>query len=253
MKFNEVNHSYYNEEGELYVSATAFIKKFVKPFEREKIAAKYAKKNKKTVKEVIEEWTKLGDDAVRKGTAYHKIKELELLGKESCIIEDEEHLVCRNDFEEEGIKVSKSMKLEPGVYPELIVWSDRYKIAGQADYVEVTKKGKVNIKDYKTSKEIKKHAFEKWDGTKEMMKFPVNNLEDCNFSHYALQINLYAFLIRQYNRNLKLGKLEIEHIIGDYDQDKDEFKINQSVFYEVPDLQDEVRVLLEYHKNKQNA
>lgn len=249
MNFSEVDHIYYNDEGVNYQSATSLIKKYSKPFEREKIAAKYAKKNKKTVKEVLEEWTKLGDEAVQKGTAYHKMKETELLGKESCIIEDDEHLVHKNDWEENGIKIRKSLKLEPGVYPELIVWSDRYTIAGQADYVEITKSNKINIKDYKTSKEIKTKAYEKWDGTREMMKFPVNNLEDCNFSHYSLQINLYAFLIRQYNRNLKIGKLQIEHIIGDYNLDTKEFELKQSVIYDIPDMQDEIRVLLEYHKN----
>jgi hypothetical protein len=247
MKFNAINHTYINDEGEHYVSGTALIKKYAKPFDKQKIAAKYAKKNKRKVEEVLEEWEKLGSEAIAKGTAYHKIKEDELLTQSHILIEDDEHIIFKPVWED-SFKVNNISKLEPGIYPELIVWSDRYKIAGQADYVEITKKGTINIKDYKTSKEIKMNSYEKWDGTKEMMKFPLNDFEDCNFNHYCLQLNLYAFLIKQHNRNLSIGNLTIEHILGDYENSQ--FSLKDIVRYEVPNLQDHIRVLLEYNKTQ---
>lgn len=247
MKFNEASHSYFNDKGETYLSGTAFIKKFAKPFERDKIAAKYAKKHKKKVQDVIDEWSRLGEEATKKGTHYHKMKEDELLGKETILLEEIEHKVHKPLWEK-GLKIHELKKLEPGVYPELIVWSDKYKIAGQADYVEITKSGYININDYKTSKEIKLQGYEKWDGSREMMKFPLHNLEDCNFYHYALQLNLYAFLIKQYNRNLKIGKLTIEHVLGDFIND--EFVVSKGKFYKVPNLQKEVKIALEFYKNQ---
>lgn len=246
MIFNNTAHTYTNDKGELYTSATAFIKRYAKPFERDKIAAKYAKKHKKTVQQVLDEWSKLGDDAIKKGIHFHKLKETELLNSDKITIDGEEYDVYNEPFDDE-IKICNVTKLEPLIYPELMIWSDKYKIAGQADYVEVTRGGRLNIKDYKTSKEIKLRSFEKWDGTHEMMYFPINHLEDCNFNHYSLQLNLYAFLIKQHNRNLKIGKLTIEHIVGDYNEDTG-FVLNNIIPYNVPDLQKEIRNLLEYHK-----
>lgn len=251
MKFNELDHTYFNDDGELYVSGTSLIKKFCKPFERMKIATRYAKKHKRKVQDVLDEWDKTSKDAITKGVAFHKMKEDELSEKLHITLEDEEHDIFKANWHE-GLKINDNLKLESGVYPELIVWSDKYQIAGQADYVEITKKGYINIQDYKTSKEIKKNSYEKWDGSKEMMYFPVHNLEDCNFNHYSLQLNLYAFLIKQHNRNLKIGKLSIEHIIGDFNEDTNSFSNVKVIPYKVPDMQLEIKILLEYYKNQKN-
>jgi hypothetical protein len=250
MKFNDLNHTYINDSGVQYLSATSFVKKFVKPFDRDHIAAKFAKKNKRTIEDVINEWKKVSDEAIKKGIAYHKLKEEELLESGSILIEDQAHSIIPPEYEGET-KVSNSLKLEPGVYPELIVWSDRYKIAGQADYIEITKSGKINITDYKTSKEIKKNAFKRWDGSMDMMSYPLNNFEDCNFNHYCIQINLYAFLIKQHNRNLKIGNLSIEHVICDFNKDTNSVEIKEVVKYEVPNLQAELKSALDYFKEKQ--
>lgn len=250
MRFNEQNHTYTNEEGILYTSATAFVKKFVPPFERDKIAAKFAKKNKRTIEDVLNEWKQVSEDALKKGTAYHKIKEEELLGMGSVLIEDEEHLIFPSIYEGD-IKISNTLKLEPGIYPELIMWSDKYKIAGQADYIEITKSGKINITDYKTSKEIKQHAFQKWDGTKQMMSFPLNNFEDCNFNHYCIQINLYAFLIKQHNRNLKIGDLKVEHVVCKLNEETGQVEVTEVITYKIPNLQEDIKRALEYYKQKQ--
>lgn len=251
MIFDFRNHSYINEEGEFYTSATSFIKKFHKPFDREKMAAKTAKKQKKTVAEVIAEWDKLGNEAVKKGTSFHKIKEDELLGKQTLLINGTIYTVYPSEFNStKDIKTETRKHLESGIYPELIVWSDKYKIAGQADYVEITQDNKINIRDYKTSKEIKLRGWEKWDGTTEKMFFPLHNLDDCNFNHYCLQLNLYAFLIKQHNRHLKVGKLFVDHIKGEYDPTNDTFSLVEIIPYEVPDLQEEIKTSLEFYKNK---
>lgn len=249
MTFKEKNHIYLSEEGNIYTSGTSFIKNFCKPFDRIKIATKYAKKNKRTIEDVLEEWDKAGADAIEKGIIYHKMKEDELLSKSDMIIENEVHFIYPPKFVD-GNKTNNSLKLEPGVYPELIIWSDRYSIAGQADYVEITKGGKINIKDYKTSKEIKLESYMDWKGQYQMMTFPFNNFQDCNFNHYCLQLNLYAYLIKSHNRNLEIGSLKIEHVVGDFDKETKTFKIETINQYTVPNLQDEIRVGLEYWKNK---
>lgn len=247
MKFNEDKHTYFNDDEEQYLSATAFLKRFYTPFDREKRAKAYAKKHKRKVGEVLAEWDKIGKDAIDKGTFYHKMKEEELNNSENILIDEDNHKVFKPTWEN-GVKIHKSQKLETGVYPELIVWSDKYKIAGQADQVEITKKGFINIKDYKTSREIPKESYKRWDGTKTMMKFPLNNLEDCKFNQYSLQINLYAYFIKQQNRGLKIGKLEIEHVVGDFLDGV--FTLNEIKKYKVPDFQSEIKRVLEFYKDQ---
>ena len=251
MKFIEQDHIYVNDEGEVYSSATSFIKTFCHPFEKQKIATKFAKKHKRTVEDVIAEWEKAGADAIKKGTAFHKIKEDELLALNNVVIEGEDHEVFASQWDN-GVKTVDKLSLEPGIYPELIVWSDKYQIAGQADYIEITKGGKINILDYKTSKEIKMKGFEKWDGTVQKMLFPLQNLDDCNFNHYSLQINLYAFLVKNHNRNLEIGKLTIQHIAGEYDESEDKFTITNIVDYPVPNMQKEIKIVLDYWNHKKN-
>lgn len=251
MRFNEQDHIYYNDDGEVYLGSTSLIKKFCKPFDKQKIAAKYAKKHKRTVKDVLEEWDKKSKDAINKGLAFHKMQEDHLNEKLNISIEDESHPIVKAQWLN-GIKINDTLKLKPGVYPELIVWSDKYAVAGQADYVEITNKGSININDYKTSAEIKKEGYRKWDGSVDTMQFPLHNLDDCNFNHYSLQLNLYAFLIKQHNRNLKIGRLTIEHIIGDFNEDTKTFSNVRSIIHKVPDMQEEVRILLEYYKNSKN-
>lgn len=245
MKFNEEAHIYVNDKGEVYTSATSFIKKFYKPFDRINIAKKFAKKNKRTVEDVLEEWDKAGKDAIVKGTAYHKLEESRLLLSEDILIENESHPVIKPEFDGE-YKINNKLKLDPGVYPELILWSDKYKIAGQADRVEITKSGKINVLDYKTSKEIKTEAFRRWDGSYDRMLGPFSHLDDCNFWHYAIQLNLYAFLIKQHNRGYKIGNLSIHHVICDYEDGN--LQVNDIVDYDVPNLQIEVKNALEQYK-----
>lgn len=249
IRFNEQDHIYFDDDGLVYLSGTKFIKAFVKPFDKQKVAARYAKKNKKPIQDVLSEWDELGRVAIEKGVAYHKLREEELYSRDHVDIEGELHPIYKCDFEGE-LKVAKSLKLGPGVYPELIVWSDKYKIAGQADYVEITKSGKLNITDYKTSKEIKKHGHERWDGSYQKMLFPLHNLDDCNFNQYALQINLYALLIKMHNKDVEIGELKIQHIAGSFDSEKRDFTVDNIVNYPVPNLQREIKIALEYHNNK---
>ena len=45
-----------------------------------------------------------------------------------------------------------------------------------------------------------------------MMKFPMDNIMDCNFYHYSLQLSLYAYLLQKINPNFNIKKLVLIHI-----------------------------------------
>ena len=134
------------------------------------------------------------------------------------------------------------LDLEKGVYPEFLVSlksSDGIlRVAGQIDLL-IKDGNDIIIADYKTNKEIKKHSyFDKNKFNRIMMKYPLNNIEDCNFYHYSLQLSTYAYLLQQINPELNIKKLMLIHI--DHDD-----KITE---YTVDYLKNDVERMLKHYK-----
>jgi hypothetical protein len=135
-------------------------------------------------------------------------------------------------------------------------------ICGQSDLVEVVN-GKVNIIDYKTNKEIKKESYVNWEGISDKMAHPVNNLDDCNFYHYALQLSIYMYIILKHNPKLRPGSIFIHHItfevekedqwgypIAKLDNNGDPI-VKEVIPMEIPYLVNEVHAIIHYlHDNK---
>lgn len=134
------------------------------------------------------------------------------------------------------------LDLEKGVYPEFLVSlksSDGIlRVAGQIDLL-IKDGNDIIITDYKTNKEIKKHSyFDKNKFSRIMMKYPLNNIEDCNFYHYSLQLSTYAYLLQQIKPELNIKKLMLIHI--DHDD-----KITE---YTVDYLKNDVERMLKHYK-----
>lgn len=240
--FTEENHRYTSHEGEVYTSVTALLKKFTPPFDADYWSAykalqavlgekgeweKYKRKvggwenvvtaarldkkfpYRKQVlakkRDILQSWEENKEDALAKGTAFHKMKEAAVKEKivytpelrEIPVVSGEDILQIAN-FEDDGL------------YPELIVYNDEWKIAGQADWV-MKQKRKVDIKDYKTSKDIKRDSFQN-----SKLLYPVHHLPNANFYVYSLQLSLYARMIEA--KGFSIGQLSIEHV------DKNTFK-----------------------------
>lgn len=242
MKYIDNGHSYINDDGVVYTSVTQMIKKYQPEKDWNEIATKYAKKTKQTVEEVQAAWKEEGRKAIEKGLSFHKEAEEVLVAAGEKEINGVKYKVTSSPMDD-GIKIAIPLKLEDGVYPEPIIYSHKYQIAGQADYVEVVD-GKINIIDYKTSKEIKQESYKHWKFGYEMMKSPVSHLMNCNYFQYALQINIYMLLLKQHNPKLKVGHMEILHVKDNPDPFSDD---RIYVSYVVPNLQKEARAVLDHH------
>lgn len=134
------------------------------------------------------------------------------------------------------------LDLEKGVYPEFLVSLKSFdgilRVAGQIDLL-IKDGNDIIIADYKTNKEIKKHSyFDKNKFSRIMMKYPLNNIEDCNFYHYSLQLSTYAYLLQQIKPELNIKKLMLIHI--DHDD-----KITE---YTVDYLKNDVERMLKHYK-----
>ena len=266
--FNAKDHSYKSLEAEEkidWISVTTLVSHFKKPFDAKKIAEKVSK-NKRSKwygiepKKIQEIWEAEADRAVTLGTYYHNQREEDLCALASIEREGKTvPIIAPVPLTESGIKMAPSQKLEEGVYPEHMVYLKSAGICGQSDLVEVVN-GKVNIIDYKTNKEIKTESFVNWEGASDKMMFPIDNLDDCNFNHYAIQLSVYMYMILKHNPKLKPGRIFIHHVTFEVESE-DEFgypiikkdpigepMVKEVIPMAVPYLVDEVTALMHYIK-----
>ena len=134
------------------------------------------------------------------------------------------------------------LDLDKGVYPEFLISlaskDGILKVAGQIDLL-IKDGNEITLIDYKTNKEIKKKSyFDMNTKTNLMMKYPLNNLMDCNYYHYTLQLSLYAYLLQQINPNFKIKSLQLYHV--DHD--------NKTKIYHLDYLKDDVIRMLKHYK-----
>ena len=134
------------------------------------------------------------------------------------------------------------LDMDKGIYPEFLISlksrDNLLKVAGQIDLL-IKDGDEITIIDYKTNKEIKKKSY--YDSntkTNLMMKYPLNNLMDCNYYHYTLQLSLYAYLLQQINPNFIIKSLQLYHI--DHD--------GKSKTYHLDYLKDDVVRMLKHYK-----
>lgn len=214
VKFIEDTHKYMDESGDVYTSVTSLIGQFKESFNPQEAAEK-ASKNRKSKwykvspNDIIAAWNKENKRAIDLGKWYHSTMETAL-----CAVDDVNgQCVYKPIIDEEGIKYSPPQtNLSYGIYPEHFIYLDSVKLCGQADRVEIDKDDNIHIIDFKSNKEIKDKAYVSWDGIKKMMKKPIQHLEDVTFTHYALQLSLYMYMIECQNRHLNPGTLTIHHV-----------------------------------------
>lgn len=214
----------------------------------DKHAIKYNKMSKKTSgvdpettgQHWLDTWELERKAAAKRGKLYHSKKEQEALGSPYAVVMSED---VRKKASKLELRDRDFLKLEEGkTYHELYVWLNSAKLVGQVDEVTV-KDNKLNIIDHKSFKELKKKAYENWEGKKDNLKHPCEHLDNCNFVTSSLQINLYAYILKRLNPKLKIGKLQINYL------NFDEFgKFVGEEIHDCLDLQKECKVIIKLIK-----
>jgi hypothetical protein len=262
--FNAKDHSYKsNDDLEInWISVTTLVSHFKKPFDAETIAKKVIKNKKSkwyglSSKEVLTIWNTESLRASTLGNFYHDQRESDLCSFASIEREGVTIPVFKPSIANNGFKVSNNQKLDPGIYPEHMVYLKSAGICGQSDLVEVVN-GHVNIIDYKTNKEIKKESYIDWEGISEKLSQPLSALDDCNFNHYALQLSIYMYIILKHNPKLQPGKINIHHILFEVEEtdqwgypiarlnDDGDPIVKEVIPIDVPYLKDEVISIIHY-------
>ena len=165
------------------------------------------------VNEILKSWDDTRDEACGHGSYVHEVMETSFYGNTHF---DLSNLGCPEVCGSYScIKGNYHLDLENGIYPEFLmsyITPEGLHIAGQADLI-VKSGNDLSILDWKTNKEIKKKSYYNKSKKKNvMMKYPLNNIEDCNFWHYTLQLSLYAYILQKLNPNFNIKSLKLVHI-----------------------------------------
>jgi ATP-dependent exoDNAse (exonuclease V) beta subunit len=140
-----------------------------------------------TAEQIEKHWSDKGKDASTAGTAMHLAIEQFMNGAYHVILpeikETKEFQYFMNFWTDHGAD------LEPW-RAEWSVFSEEHKLCGQIDMLFRRKSdGKFLIYDWKRSKEIKtSNSFGKAFS-------PLDHLDDCNYWHYTLQLNVYRWIL----------------------------------------------------------
>lgn len=167
--------------------------------------------------DILDEWSKTNADSKERGTKIHSDLEHQYLGKSSCQMRS---YGLGGTFE---VNTNKSLEknnldllsIERGVFPEYMIYrrsdDNKFRLAGQIDLL-IKDGNDIYIVDYKTNKSIdEKSYFDTRTKKSQMMKYPMNNLMDCNKVHYTLQLSTYAWMLQKLNPDFVIKKLLLIH------------------------------------------
>ncbi len=200
IRLNPENHTYILKDDPdfKFTSSTQFIHRFFEPFDKEAVAKKLLNIPKYagyTKEDLFNEWSQ----AAAIGTKVHK--------------ELEDYVsVSARPTQPKGISGVKwlvdTIPSTCTLYPEVIVYSKKLKIAGMIDLlIHNTLDDTYSIVDWKTNKQIRERSYKGKTGT----QAATADVEDCNLNQYSLQLSLYRYILEE-AYDLKIKKLSLVHL-----------------------------------------
>ena len=237
IQFIEEGHEYFIEN-EKYTPVSTVISEYEQPFDEDKIAENYARKNHRTKDDVLKEWKFKNLKSTIGGSRVHEFGEsytnmVAGLPEKICEANRKQYVDCRGEMvliptfpKESAIKKfydEKNGYLIP-VGAEFKL-STRYmgdrvrKICGTCDLLFYEEdplfgEGQFVLADWKTNASLT-NDYKRKNGI--CMKFPFDNMIDDALSHYILQFNLYRRMLESVG--VKIGDMRLIWLKedGDYE------------------------------------
>lgn len=210
--YDDSTHTY-SFRGRRYLSATQVVGYFSNEFDTDGEASKYAQRHGLTKEHWTEKWGETREAALLRGNRIHNLRESITLARGTEMVMGQPRRVQNIELYPER----PLGRLPDGVYPEMKLWSHKWKIAGRSDMVILeTERGLIqrsdnysmvwpgrriaHIGDYKTNRFIRQRGFplNREATLRTMMKYPLEHLEDCDRIHYELQLPLYQFMLEEH-------------------------------------------------------
>ena len=240
-KFYEDGHYYTCKGKNVGISVTRFIEQYCNEFNAQEVAERVAKKQNKSIYEVLNEWNYKNKFACEKGHFGH------LYAQGLWNDEDINDIKNKIDAFTNGLEspLDKILDQADNFYydykdrlehlaDEFVVGSEEYDIASAIDHLFINKlTGGLVLVDYKTNSDI--HKSERYA---KQMKVPLQHIKDFTLNHYYIQLSLYKYLVEKYT-GLKVEEMFIVYMSEN---------IENYEIIEIPYLKDEVEKILELRK-----
>ena len=251
--FEEASHKYFIDDVAMSRSVTELIGQFFPDFDSIASATKMLKRadfphlhkydqyrailreaniesvHPEAVGVIVSFWDRERDEAAALGTLMHKT--IEAYYSDGTVPEP-----CTKEFSLFSVFDAYTKKIGYVPYKsEQIVYDVGLSLAGSCDMLYVkktdlsTKPLKVWLVDWKRSKQVNMTGYGGQKGSG-----PFSHLEDCNFAHYSVQLNLYKYLLQK-NFGMTIEKMTLVILHP---------KQARYIMYHVDDLQAEVREVL---------
>jgi predicted nucleic acid-binding Zn-ribbon protein len=218
IKFFPEPHIYLIDDNPRTISASTLVKRFFPDFDEEYWSEYKARQQGRAAQEFIDEWETNRRQSADLGTQLHLDIEKYFESNKKIKPVNKKEFNFFLDFYETHLTDKKLYRTEWRIFDDLIY------VAGTADMVFKKKDGTYAIYDWKRSKDIKVHnGFNNGIGV-------CNNISDCNFNHYSLQLNIYKKILEDH-----YAKPVSEMYFVQLHPNFDTYKV-----YEVPDFREKV-------------
>lgn len=194
----------------------------------------------KEQQDILDAWEEKKNAACERGTKIHSEIEHSFYNNPKDITLQKfgvgGKFECKKDYTE--------LDIEYGVYPEYLIYykcpDSTLRLAGQIDLI-IKSGDEITIVDHKTNEKIDvKSGFDTHTKSEAKMKYPLNNLMDCNFYHYTLQLSTYAWMLQKINPDFIIKDLILNH----YDHN------GNNTLYHCEYLKSDVERMLKYYKKQ---
>lgn len=223
IQFFEEGHIYiiYNNPNVKYTSTTTWVHSHFENFDADKIIEKMMKSKswKKghkywnmTLQQIKDSWKINSSEVSNAGTKMHY--DIECFMNNSNLINTYSHRELYDNYVDNIVDSSNNVSKEwiyfinfvhdfPNMVPYRTEWTifhEELKISGSIDMVYENSDGTLTIYDWKRCKNISKiNNFNKFAIVSHICHLP-----DSNFWHYALQLNIYRFILQEkYNKTVR--------------------------------------------------
>ena len=196
---------------------------------------------------ILDEWQKNNIEACERGSKIHaELEHMYTSKKETDLVKfglgGKFKVNTNKTLEDSNLDI---LSVDKGVFPEYLIYrisdDEEFKLAGQIDLL-IKDGNDIHIIDYKTNKKLDdKSYFDSKTKKHTMMKYPLNNLMDCNKVHYALQLSTYAWMLQKLNPEFVIKSLKLYH----YDHS------NKCSEHQLDYLKDEVIRMCAWYKKQQ--
>jgi hypothetical protein len=252
IKFFDKNHHYEIDGEPALMSVSQLISKYEKPFEKNKMAERIAKREGVLIEDIIKRWDWNKEYSCHKGSEFHLIVEnffqrkVIPINKKAFIqflnenqIENKEKYI-NNYYEEMAIFIRNFKNFYDWwkndhvlIKSEFVIGDKQTRICGTIDNLSFNvKTNSFAIFDYKTNKEIKKEGYQS-----ETLLEPLNDVQKCELGKYSLQLNLYKEIFER-NTPFKVDKSYIVWVA-----DKNNYELIETL-----DLTKQANKILEIQK-----